>query len=281
MRNVVWQAVFVSGACLLSGCQLLGVHHVSRASDQLHPVAGAPALAGSYLQAGRENLRLNRNGLAIEAFNLAMANGEDPAAAYNGLGVAYARIGRTDLAYRFFKKASMSDPTNPSYARNLALLMDSPSFALKLMVQSARPATQPTTQQSKLISAGETKANGVRLVRDNGRQFNLVTVDPSASKSPDVRNAASELCATSKRQATCKMTRLPTMVSRNRAPRTNRQASDPLAQPASGPPRTIRNDPSAPVGADKRKTVDLTAAQPKPSTSEEKSAAATLSDRKI
>jgi tetratricopeptide (TPR) repeat protein len=60
-----------------------------------------------------------------------MASGEPIAPAVNGLGVAYARLGRFDLAQRYFQQAMASDPTNTKYADNLAKLMRSPTLAMR------------------------------------------------------------------------------------------------------------------------------------------------------
>lgn len=88
---------------------------------------------------GRVHLYANRTGLAIEAFRNALANGEAPAPAYNGLGVAYARLGRPDLAESYFSRAVASDPANLHFAENFAKLMRSPAYLAMASVRTASP----------------------------------------------------------------------------------------------------------------------------------------------
>src|SRR3546814_9961813 len=51
---------------------------------------------------------------------------DSAAEAYNGLGVAYAKLGRADLAERYFKMALSMDGTNPRFAANLDRFYNSP-----------------------------------------------------------------------------------------------------------------------------------------------------------
>lgn len=119
----------------LGACNsFLGIN-LARHAPRAAPVApAAPALAGgeaSATVAGRALLAEGRTGLAIESFQRALASGEPIAPAVNGLGVAYARLGRFDLAQRYFRQAMASDPADPRYADNLARLMTSPTFVLR------------------------------------------------------------------------------------------------------------------------------------------------------
>ena len=78
-------AIVLTSAVLLSGCQFLGKLNLGHRGDQARTTQ---AMANFYTDKGRDLLRSGRPGEAIEAFNLALATGEAPAAAYNGLGVA-------------------------------------------------------------------------------------------------------------------------------------------------------------------------------------------------
>jgi len=280
-KSAVWGTAVVSASVLLSGCKILGIHHVAEAAAPAQQaVAQASPIPGSALQAGRDNLRENRTGLAIESFNRALASGEDPAAAYNGLAIAYSRIGRTDLAYRFFKKAANSDPLNPIYARNLAMLMDSPAFTLQTMAQAERPVGAPAAARPANALAVKAKTNGPRLVRDNGRQFSLITTDTEGAQSADVRSASVSQCA-SKQRAACPATRLPKIGSRNAAVRTKSVAAAGSAQPAAAKAAPKAENAAAPVAQGKRKTVDLSAIQDQPKAVSAKRAAITVTNSKI
>jgi hypothetical protein len=156
-------AVVPLGAC----SSFLGIHfghHEKAAGPALavRPVAPAQPAA---LETGRRQLADGQTGLAIESFQRALADGEHVAAALNGLGVAYARLGRFDLAQRFFQEAMAADPADARYADNLARLMRSPALALRrdadvaaTALQSApAPAAQPKVELGRLqrVSRGE------------------------------------------------------------------------------------------------------------------------------
>lgn len=74
------------------------------------------------LQRGRAQLDAGLNALAIEAFRAEIRTNPDSADAFNGLAVAYGRIGRDDLAQRYFETALAKDPANGKAQANLARL---------------------------------------------------------------------------------------------------------------------------------------------------------------
>lgn len=117
---------------LSSGCSVvrsLGFHRAvpsdktQQAMAPQAPAAPAAAAAPSDVSAGRVQLDSANYGLAIESFRKALARSEDSPAALNGLGVAYARIGRHDLAERYFRQASAADPASQRYADNLVVVL--------------------------------------------------------------------------------------------------------------------------------------------------------------
>ncbi len=193
MRNtLILRASTIALLLSLGGCQFFGKLNLARSgSQEQQQTAKADRAMPSSLAEGREHLRANRNGLAIDAFNLALVRGEDPAAAYNGLGVAYARVGRNDLAYRFFKKANTSDPENPVYASNLIRLVDSPAFALN---QIDRAPTAPPARVTERPVATSTAAAAPRvpgrLYREGRGQISLTTRADAAIGAPDQRGGA-------------------------------------------------------------------------------------------
>lgn len=184
MTRIARVLLAASGMALLGGCQIMGPRQVAKAE----PVAGAEAappgaVTAAWTAAGRTHLQAQRNGLAIEAFNRAIAQGEPAAPALNGLGVAYSRLGRTDVAYRFFSQAVRAEPENPVFARNLVRLTNSPAFTLAQM-QAALPRTA--------ARPGTVREPG-RLYREGNRQFTLVTrpePTPSARSVPAMLRVA-------------------------------------------------------------------------------------------
>jgi len=90
-----------------------------RAVESVERLAKQDALAE-----GRALLNLGQNANAISAFREALREQPDSGDAYNGLAVAYDRIGRKDLAQRYFELALSFDPENPKYRANLARLFN-------------------------------------------------------------------------------------------------------------------------------------------------------------
>ena len=111
--------VIASVAALLAvtGCTMpspgMNLRSASQASDLSDYFA-------QRLEAGRSHLDGNRPTLAIEAFRQASYDPRFAADATNGMAVAYARIGRNDVARRLFERALSLDPSNDRFARNLA-----------------------------------------------------------------------------------------------------------------------------------------------------------------
>lgn len=171
----------IAVALPLGGCNsFLGTHLFARHADK--PLREAPraapaAQASASTEAGRRELDAGQPGAAIEKFRAALAAGEPMAPALNGLAVAYARIGRFDLAQRFFEQASAADPGNPRYAANLTALIRSPLFAARnegdvaagLLRQAAAEgaartavaaAEPPRPGQLQRVSRGEVRIAG-------------------------------------------------------------------------------------------------------------------------
>jgi len=157
------------GAC----SSLFGVHHADRQSRTMPTSAVSPvALAtpmGTKTMLGRQQLAEGEVGTAIETFQQALAFGEDRAPVINGLGVAYARIGRSDLALRYFEEAAALAPADKRYASNLALLLNSPS------AQHGAPGPALATSFPK--AAPEPVPVKGMLQRVSNKEFRIVTAD--------------------------------------------------------------------------------------------------------
>lgn len=139
---------------LLSGCagtlRALGLRHAPAERVAVRPAAHEPA-AGA-LEQGRKALDAGQTGLAVELFQRALGSGQDVAPALNGMGVAYARLGRPDLARRFFEQAMAAEPANQSFRANLARLErlgvpavpEGPAAALRAEAEPAVPVLAAT-----------------------------------------------------------------------------------------------------------------------------------------
>ena len=245
----------------LGGCQFFGnLHLTGKFRDKEHAAELAAGTYGPATQQGRDYLRSDLTGLAIDAFNRGLATGEDPAAAYNGLGVAYARLGRTDLAYRFFKKATMSDPVNPAYAHNLTSLVNSPAFTLNVMAREMPAPMNRVEPRSEARTADRpvrTPQVPGKLYREGNRQFSLITVVPNQDKATtSMQNAVADSCSkrvTPRAKQRCGLIPLPRIESRNA-----RTAQVALTVPiAATKPPVSEEAAVAPAPKGKTKTLDL------------------------
>lgn len=191
-------------AVALGGCQSAGKHPLSSAGQHQDQRLAAAAASAPETDLGRAHLAAQRNGLAIEAFNRALVFGEAPAPALNGLGVAYARMGRVDLAYRFFSQAASTDPDSAIYARNLATLTNSPAFTLA----ATRPVAAKRLAQPKTAAAPREPG---KLYREGNRQVTLITrpaKDMAANCAVSFKGA---------KQANCSAPARPQVAARNKA----------------------------------------------------------------
>lgn len=179
-----------SALVMLSGCASW-FHSATRHQPEIR-VAGVSDAAEGYareqIAAGRAALDAGNYGEAIAAFRNAQRFPAETASAHNGLGVAYAMIGRADLAERYFRLAVLAEPTNPAFATNLERFYASPAAlaARKLRDEPLQPALPelalaPVPQVIVPRSGGaslrvETAAN--RLERVSDRVVRLVLPQP-------------------------------------------------------------------------------------------------------
>ena len=172
------------GAC----SSLFGIHFADRQARPI-PTVQAPTLAtatpvAAKTMLGRQQLADGQVGAAIETFQAALADGEDRAPAINGLGVAYARLGRSDIALRFFEEATAIAPVDQRYASNLALLLNSQAASQGPALASSLPAQRAAPEPASV--------RGV-LQRVSGSEFHILTADlqPAPLRSATVKVAAS------------------------------------------------------------------------------------------
>ena len=123
MRNLTKMAVCGVVALGLGGCNgtlsKLGLGKYAPAEKV------SPSNAGSdskRLAFGLEALRKGAPGNAITHLERAILDPKVAPQAYNAMGVAYAQLGREDLAERFFNVAIMLRPSDERFTRNLARL---------------------------------------------------------------------------------------------------------------------------------------------------------------
>lgn len=179
----------------LPGCSSIFGHRLfARAAPKTELAQPQPAIADAATQLGRQQLDAGRDGQAIETFQVAYANGEPNAPIFNGLGVAFSRLGRYDLAQQYFTRAITIAPDDQRFQANLARLMRSPAFALRhegdMVAATTAPATSAPVARTEAQRTDAAPAKPGRLHREGRNQFSIQTVAPLAAP---VRTAAASL----------------------------------------------------------------------------------------
>ena len=158
----------------LSGCQGVLSKLGFSSSNSSRP-ASAQAIGEPDLVAGQESLRAGNIGQSIISFRLAMLDPASQADASNGLGIAYARLGRADLAERYFLAATEIAPLGKKYAANLMRFYESDlartaqAKALRLQqAELARLENQSAVAANEATETARTARRGPILVRTRG-----------------------------------------------------------------------------------------------------------------
>lgn len=200
-RKVAFGASVAAMAVLLGGCQALGIGGPRMA--RLAPAAETTQvvdLGAEQLAAGREALAAGRTADAIEAFMLAKTFPEQMPAAYNGLAVAYSRLGRTDLTERFFLTAVALAPNEDRYRANLATFYSrngqpkiaEPALAIAPIQEVATPA--PAVAVAAAAPVIRTLAGGVSVQTPATRLQRVsrgeVAIRTASASTPVIRAAS-------------------------------------------------------------------------------------------
>lgn len=118
MKNAIRLSTCAIAAIALSGCQGF-VDKFAFGGKKADRAEATAVFGNDELQNGRAALKAGYPAAAIKQFRMAALNEESAPDAFNGLGVAYAKLGRADLAERYFKMAVSLDGNNPKFAANL------------------------------------------------------------------------------------------------------------------------------------------------------------------
>ncbi len=191
MKKLV-SAIFVA-ACsiMLMGCQ--PVFGESSSAAHVGRVNAADLDLSNYfrvrLEAGRNHLLRQRPAQAVNAFRQASHDPALAGEAFNGIGVAYARLGRPDVARRYFGLAISANPQEGRYQRNLARL----ESAGVLRALASRSARDSRSSGSASLSEPPNAVGGAEAVTPAGRA--------GATQAVLVRTSRYETRLTSRRQS--------------------------------------------------------------------------------
>ena len=148
MKRVLKLSLLVVPMIGLSGCHSFPL--TSWMFKRSEPsLAAAPKVDGAQsLEEGRAALQANRPAAAIVPLRIAMLDPALRPQASNALGVAYAQMGRDDLAERFFKAAIAADPTDTRFSDNL-LRLQTAVLARQVKANEARLARASSTSDAE------------------------------------------------------------------------------------------------------------------------------------
>lgn len=180
-------ALALGGALALSGCSTFHSIFASRSDrmpEQKVKLSDDVELAiASAVDEGRGHLDKGETGLAIESFRRALSMGQASPPALNGMGVAYARLGRYDVAYRLFSEAMILNPSDERYAANLARLTRSPAFAMRHDGDIAKAMMKAVESDGRKapspVASAEPRPG--QLTRVSSNEVRIHTIEPKAA----------------------------------------------------------------------------------------------------
>lgn len=195
MRDIYPRLAMVSVAAFaLSGCgtiqSIFGSHSARMPELRMSAPMDAEAAIATATEEGRGHLDRGETGLAILAFQRAMSYGAPTPQALNGMGVAFARLGRYELARRYFREAAALAPSDERFAANLTRLNRSPAFAMRrdgdIAAALASVGEKPKEAAKQTVASSEPQPD--RLTRVSSREYRVRTLEPKAA--PLIRSAA-------------------------------------------------------------------------------------------
>jgi tetratricopeptide (TPR) repeat protein len=153
----------VAAAVSLGGCQSFPLtswmFKKDRPAVEEHQLAGNTAGA---LEEGGAFLREGNLSAAVASYRIALLDRATRADASNGLGVAYAKLGRDDLAARYFMGAIDAEPDNPKYVANLLRLQQQVFLARRVDDIGQGEALAATASAAALSRQADAGAAGSR-----------------------------------------------------------------------------------------------------------------------
>ncbi|MDE2561353.1 MAG: tetratricopeptide repeat protein [Sphingomonadales bacterium] len=187
----------LASSLALSGCSsFLGIHFGR--TDKLRSIPDQPsAQVATLTDQGRRYLDEGNTGLAVEAFQRALASNEPLGPVLNGMGVAYARLGRMDAARNLFQQAMLVDPSDQRFAANLAHALQVPSSVAQpageagATLQANAGSNANLAQSDDSLASGdkaaETPVDG-RLVKVSSNEYRIRTVVPQPAPAGRMTN---------------------------------------------------------------------------------------------
>lgn len=191
MRNTAKIAVILAAGSMLGGCQSI-LKPFGYAAKRPSAEMSGPLFGEADLEEGRQALKAGYPATAIPAFQRATLNADTAPAAFNGLGVAYAKLHRGDLAEKYFTIATKLAPTDERYAANLARFYNSGLAASNHALAARKKATDEMLAEAekaapivaepvRTVQKGPIRIElpAARISRMSNKEVRLITVEPA------------------------------------------------------------------------------------------------------
>jgi len=155
-----------AAAAMLGGCQTFPLTSwmFRNGGPALEQRLQPASEAGLALEEGKAYLRKGKLAAAVVSFRIARGERSTRAEASNGLAVAFAALGRLDLAERYFQEALSAEPDNQKYLANFSRLQQQVLLANRREAPRVAFATQPTLRHA-LAGRGRTTGPVERVSR--------------------------------------------------------------------------------------------------------------------
>lgn len=190
LRHAIRCTALIGATLALSGCATIFGKEFAARWSKPRPAATSPEAPAKpelarYTDEGRRQLADGQTGAALDSFRLALLSGEPSGPAYNGLGVAYVRLGMFDNAQKLFAMAIEAAPNEQRYRDNLARLMVSPLVATR---RDGERSAAVAAAGAELAAAKPAPATAAalrpgQLERVSRGEFRIVTV-PQTGTAP-------------------------------------------------------------------------------------------------
>jgi Tfp pilus assembly protein PilF len=177
----------------LGGCSLFGKTNSFAQKAEARQLK-AEDFAQARLAAGREALDKRHWAEAIMAFRDAQRTPRLAAQAHNGMGVAYAELGRADIAERYFLLAIAAAPEDRRFAANLSRLYAKhaqPEPSLAAVNEPVPALAQPRSALSGANTSVKVERPAGRLVRTARGEMRLQGAPQSTDQSQMAATSAS------------------------------------------------------------------------------------------
>jgi len=218
-RSLMAATLCCASLLLLGGC---GGGSSADVFNLLEKAGQHDAASGADYERGKRQLAAGEYGLAVESFAAEVAHNPNSVRALNGEAIAYAKLGRAEVAKQLFETALAVDQDSPETLNNLAYLhlkQGDPQGALVLAERAKSALTTGTNDKSPPVlsqvlannealmrvplSAQETQQNTVNTAAvqiDKGDADNAVQPKPAAPVVP-VREVPLPAAATTQETA--------------------------------------------------------------------------------